>query len=110
MTLVGAVRISLHGDKDVGRRVGTEPGWQNADERVWLAAQHDGGAQQSGAAPQPCFPKVVAHDGGPGAAGKILLKEKIAAHGGLGSEDPEVALGHVNALDLLGTVARAEVQ
>ena len=41
MTLIGAIRVSLQGNEDVGGRVGTEIGGKNADYCVRIATEDD---------------------------------------------------------------------
>ena len=97
--------IELEGQPDVGFGVGEEVLSQDADDGVGLVAQGERLADDVGIAAEFALPQAVAQHHDFAAVGRVFLRGEGAAQHDRRAEEAEVALGDVDAVDLLGTVA-----
>ena len=88
--LIGAIRVSLQGKPDVGRRVRPEAGREDADHGVRCAAQGDRFAHDRSIAAETALPQVETHHQDPRAARLIFGGDERAAQDGRGPQQAEV--------------------
>ncbi len=103
--LIGAIRVGLHGQKDVGWRIGLKVRGEDSDHGVRIAAEQDRPADERRVASETVSPDIVAQDDGFRAVRLILLGKKGSSNRRRHAENVEIFGGDVNALDLLGAVA-----
>jgi hypothetical protein len=103
--LVGAVRVKLEGNPEIGFRLRNEVPSQHADDGERLGVQGKGLADDIRAPGKSTLPEPVAqhHDVPP--IGQVLLGREGAAHHHRGPEYAEPALADVNPVNKLRPVA-----
>ena len=107
--LIRAVRIRLERKKQVGGRVGPIALGQHAYDDVRIAVDRNGASGDLRIAAEPGCPRVVRENDDVRAAGPILVGAEATTDQRLHGEDAEVIHADVDALDLLGPVAAAEI-
>src|SRR5690349_15471187 len=109
MTLIDAVRVGLQRNENIGGGIGLECGRQNPDDGIRFPAQQDGLADQVLIAAKTVLPQLVGqHSRFRSVRQVFLLRERTSC----GWRDPKyakIARGDVDSLDLLGTIATAQV-
>ena len=102
---VRAFGIKLERQPDLSFGVGEELLPDYADDRIRLIAQREPFPHDRRIAAEAAPPEAVAQHHHVAAVGRVLERREGAAEHGLGAEEPEVAFGNVDAVELLGAVA-----
>ena len=102
VSLIGAIGIELEGEPDVGGWVVLEVRAEDADDRVGIATEGEGGSYDFWIAAELAFPEAVAEDDDAAAVGEIFFLGEGATELDACTEELEVVAGDVNTVDLFG--------
>src|SRR5438094_753142 len=109
VALVGAGRIGLQGNPDIGGRIGMERLGQHPDQRVRLTVQGDWPADEVGITAPPPLPQPMADHRKFRRAWPVFFGGKGPTHGRRRAKDLEKSRRDMNAFHLLRDVAATNV-
>ncbi len=102
VSLIGAIGIELEGQPDVGGWIGLEVRAKDADDGIGVATEGDSGADYLWIAAELALPETITEDDDVATVGEVFLLGEGSTELDGSTEEFEVVVGDVDAVNLLG--------